>query len=251
MFLRTKSIYAIIEKPFPKNCLMLFLSMKYKRTFPFFGRLLFVIFLATMLPVFLRAADVLPPLTAAYLNSAATKYGISAKKRLKEWENLLKNAQNRPETEKLQIVNDFFNRIRYVSDQEHCGVTDYWATPAEMLASNGGDCEDYAIAKYFTLVALNVDPDKLKITYVKARVNNKTIAHMVLTYYARPNSIPLVLDSLNRQIKPASQRPDLTPVYAFNGDGLWIIKSRNLGRVGGSSKIRFWREMQNRMGKEF
>ena len=230
---------------------MLLLSLKYKQTFFFFGRLLFVIFLATLLPVFLRAADVLPPLTNTYLNSAATKYGIGAKKRLKEWEKLLKNNLNRPETEKLQIVNDFFNRIRYVSDQEHWGMVDYWATPAEMLASNGCDCEDYATAKYITLVALNVDPDKLKITYVKARINNTTIAHMVLTYYGRPDSIPLVLDSLNHQIKPASQRPDLTPVYAFNGDGLWIIKSRNLGRVGGSSKIRFWREMQNRMGKEF
>ena len=230
---------------------MLFLFSKYKQLSLFCGRLFFVAFLATVLPFLLHATDVLPPLTESYLGSAAQKYGISAKTRLQEWGKLIRESRNRTEAEKLRLVNDFFNRIHYVSDQEHWGKSDYWATPAEMLASNGGDCEDYAIAKYFTLVDLNVNPDKLKITYVKARINNKTIPHMVLTYYEQPGSVPLVLDSLNRQIKPASQRPDLTPVYAFNGDGLWIIKSRNLGRVGGSSKIRFWRDMQNRMGKEF
>lgn len=197
------------------------------------------------------AADVLPPLTNAYLNSAAAKYGISAKKRLQDWDKLIKQNQSKSEPEKLRLVNDFFNRIRYVSDLEHWGVEDFWATPAELLASNGGDCEDYAIAKYFTLVAMHVDPNKLKITYVKARVNNKMIAHMVLTYYTQPNAVPLVLDSLNKQIRPATQRPDLTPVYAFNGDGLWIVKSRTENRVGGSGKIRFWNEMKSRMGKEF
>ena len=230
---------------------MLFSPSKYKQTSQFFGRLLFVILLTIILPLLPHAADVLPPLTDAYINSAATKYGISAKRRLQEWDKLIKQNQSKSEPEKLRLVNDFFNRIRYVSDLEHWGVEDFWATPAELLASNGGDCEDYAIAKYFTLVAMHVDPNKLKITYVKARVNNKMIAHMVLTYYTQPNAVPLVLDSLNKQIRPATQRPDLTPVYAFNGDGLWIVKSRSEKRVGGSGKIRFWNEMKSRMGKEF
>ena len=230
---------------------MLFSPSKYKQTSQFFGRLLFVILLTIIFPLLPHAADVLPPLTDAYINSAATKYGISAKRRLQEWDKLIKQNQSKSEPEKLRLVNDFFNRIRYVSDLEHWGVEDFWATPAELLASNGGDCEDYAIAKYFTLVAMHVDPNKLKITYVKARVNNKMIAHMVLTYYTQPNAVPLVLDSLNKQIRPATQRPDLTPVYAFNGDGLWIVKSRTENRVGGSGKIRFWNEMKSRMGKEF
>ena len=230
---------------------MLFSPSKYKQTSQFFGRLLFVILLTIILPLLPHAADVLPPLTDAYINSAATKYGISAKRRLQEWDKLIKQNQSKSEPEKLRLVNDFFNRIRYVSDLEHWGVEDFWATPAELLASNGGDCEDYAIAKYFTLVAMHVDPNKLKITYGKARVNNKMIAHMVLTYYTQPNAVPLVLDSLNKQIRPATQRPDLTPVYAFNGDGLWIVKSRTENRVGGSGKIRFWNEMKSRMGKEF
>ena len=138
---------------------MLFSPSKYKQTSQFFGRLLFVILLTIILPLLPHAADVLPPLTDAYINSAATKYGISAKRRLQEWDKLIKQNQSKSEPEKLRLVNDFFNRIRYVSDLEHWGVEDFWATPAELLASNGGDCEDYAIAKYFTLVAMHVDPN--------------------------------------------------------------------------------------------
>jgi predicted transglutaminase-like cysteine proteinase len=123
-----------------------------------------------------------------------------------------------------------------------------------MLASNGGDCEDFSIAKYFSLVALGVSIDKLRITYVKARdYNPVSQAHMVLTYYATPGVMPLVLDNLIPEIKPASQRPDLTPVYSFNGDGLWLAKARGDGKAvkGGSGNISLWRGLIARMGKEF
>ena len=199
------------------------------------------------LPLFLRAADVLPDFTEKYFAAAEKKYGINAKKRIQAWAKLISDNRNKPEMEKLRLVNDFFNKTPYLSDQKHWKKKDYWATPAEMLATNGADCEDYAIAKYFTLVALGVDNSKLKITYVRAISE----AHMVLTYYSTPNTIPLVLDNLIPHIKSATQRPDLKPIYAFNGDGMWLIKSNKLGRVGGSGNIRFWREMKNRMGKEF
>ena len=123
---------------------------------------------------------------------------------------------------------------------------DYWATPLEMLSIGGGDCEDYSIAKYFTLKELGVDEDKLRITYVKAKELNQ--AHMVLTYFETKRSIPLVLDNLIIEIKPASQRPDLTPVYSFNGTGLWLAKSRGEGqRVGESSRLSLWQDLENRM----
>ena len=223
----------------------------YKRVFHFFGYFSCII-LAIILPLSSLASDRISlPFSNIYLNRAAARYGISAKRRLKNWATLLKNNRNRPEEEKLQIVNRFFNKIPYVSDYEHWNQPDYWATPAEMLASYGGDCEDYAIAKYFTLVTLNVDPNKLKITYVMARTDHTILTHMVLAYYPRPQAIPLVLDNLIKQILPANKRSDLTPVYAFNGEGLWTSKPQNSQRVGSSGKIRFWQEMRNRIGKEF
>ncbi len=213
----------------------------------FLFRVIYTLLLLIALPLFLRAADVLPDFTEKYFTAAEKKYGTNAKKRIQSWSKLISENRSKPEMDKLRLVNDFFNKVPYLSDQKHWKKKDYWATPAEMLATNGADCEDYAIAKYFTLVALGVDNNKLKITYVRAISE----AHMVLTYYTTPNAIPLVLDNLIPHIKSATQRPDLKPIYAFNGDGMWLVKSNKLGRVGESGNIRFWKEMKSRMGKEF
>jgi len=210
---------------------------------------------ALSVQVFLPWAQEAQPiqLSESTLAGAARKYGPTARLRLSAWVRLMAENTTKSEPDKLLVVNAFFNQIRWISDPEHWSKTDYWATPTEMLASNGGDCEDFAIAKYFTLLAIGVNIDKLKITYVKARDPNPiNQAHMVLTYYQRPDSIPLVLDNLIPDIKPASERPDLTPVYAFNGDGLWLAKERSLGRVAsGPGNITLWREMNSRIGKEF
>ena len=186
--------------------------------------------------------------------SAERKYGPIARKRLEDWQALMASGRNKPEAEKLKLVNDFFNQVPWISDPEHWSKTDYWATPSEMLASNGGDCEDFAIAKYFTLVAIGVPDDKLKITYVKTRDPNPiNQSHMVLAYYSTPTAVPMVLDNLIPQIKSGAQRADLTPVYSFNGSGLWLAKERGAGKqvAGGSSNIAFWRELTARMGTEF
>lgn len=214
--------------------------------------LAFFLALSGALPVYSQNTGI--SLSARVLASAERKYGPAAKKRLEDWQRLIATSRNKPESEKLALVNDFFNRVPFISDIEHWGINDYWATPVEMLASNGGDCEDYSIGKYFTLLAIGVAMDKLKITYVKARTPNPiNQAHMVLTYYPTPAAEPLVLDNLLPEIKPAGQRPDLTPVYAFNGAGLWLAKERGEGKAvtGGSNNIGFWRDLNARMGKEF
>lgn len=187
------------------------------------------------------------------LSAAEAKYGLPARKRLTAWIDLMAANKQKSEQEKLALVNDFFNQLLFVSDLDHWGVRDYWATPLEMLGTGGGDCEDYSISKYFTLLALGVPIDKLKITYVKATgYGLQNAAHMVLTYYPTPSAMPVVLDNLDPEIKPADQRRDLTPVYSFNGDGLWLAKERGTGKkVGGGNKISLWRDMMVRMGKEF
>lgn len=188
------------------------------------------------------------------LSSAEKKYGMPARIRIEKWQQLLDSTRSKSESSKLAITNDFFNQVPFVSDEEHWGKNDYWATPIEMLASNGGDCEDFSIAKYFTLLNLGIPIEKLKITYVKTRSQNPVNqSHMVLTYYSTPDSIPLVLDNLIPEIKPADQRMDLTPVYSFNGAGLWLAKERGEGKrvSGGSNNIGLWRDLMNRMGREF
>lgn len=129
---------------------------------------------------------------------------------------------DRDDPTKLKTINDFFNRhILYREDQETWGQLDYWASPLELLAKGQGDCEDYAIAKYFSLIASGVSGVKMRMVYVRAQVGVSVQAHMVLAYYPAPNAEPLILDNLITDIRPASRRPDLVPVFSFSAEGLW------------------------------
>lgn len=179
------------------------------------------------------------------------RFGEQAYERVLAWQRLALDNQALSQAEKLSTVNSFFNQIPFVSDMEHWGREDYWATPLELLATNGGDCEDYSIAKYFTLRKLGIPDEQLKITYVKAVQLNQ--AHMVLAYYPEPGAEPLILDNLINEIRPASQRPDLIPVYSFNGEGLWLTKlsSQEGKRIGDASKLKNWQESMTRHNRLF
>lgn len=114
--------------------------------------------------------------------------------------------------------------VDYAPDLERCGARDCWQTPAETLASGRGDCEDYAIAKYFSLLAVGMPVAKLRLVYVRAQIGGPSgvvQAHMVLAYYATPGAEPMILDNLITDVRPASRRPDLVPVFSFNSEGLW------------------------------
>jgi len=180
------------------------------------------------------------------LDKTEAKYGQEARARLIAWEDLIIREAHQPDLEKLVLVNDFFNRLEFVDDILHWGEKDYWATPIEFIGSRGGDCEDFSIAKYFTLKAMGIDEEKLNLTYVKAI--NYNVSHMVLTYLTAPGAEPLVLDNLVGEIKPASERTDLLPIYSFNGKGLWLARQRGQGRLTGSSiGLQRWQELIQRM----
>jgi len=188
-------------------------------------------------------ADVLG-LSEKLLSKISETYGEAAKDRLLNWQAVvLYDGLELNEKEKLETVNTFFNQnARFVNDIDHWKTEDYWATPVEFLSTNGGDCEDFSIAKYFTLKEMGVPVEKMRIMYVKAVELNQ--AHMVLTYYPTPDAEPVILDNLINEIKLASSRTDLVPVYSFNADGLWISKERGKGRrVGNSDRIKLWRDL--------
>jgi predicted transglutaminase-like cysteine proteinase len=135
---------------------------------------------------------------------------------------MLAGLAGQPEPARLAAVNDFFNRrIAWAPDTEVWGLPDYWASPLEALAQGRGDCEDYVIAKYFSLLAADVPLARLRLVYVRAQVGETLLPHMVLAWYAAPDAEPLILDNLAAEIRPASRRPDLVPVFSFNAQGLW------------------------------
>jgi len=176
------------------------------------------------------------------------RFGTDARKRLLAWQNLIQTAEGSDRV-KLEKVNRFMNTMPFIDDAIHWGQDDYWATPMEFIASNGGDCEDFAIAKFFTLIKLGIPEDRLTLTYVKALRLNQ--AHMVLTYYPAPGAEPLVLDNLVGAILPSSQRTDLLPVYSMNGSGLWLAKQRGKGQlIGGSDRLKRWNDLLDRMSDE-
>lgn len=185
------------------------------------------------------------------LKQVKERFGDDASERILAWQRLVRENQTLSKDEKLIRVNRFFNQVRFISDQEHWNREDYWATPLEMLATNGADCEDYSIAKYFTLRELGIADEQLKITYVKALQLNQ--AHMVLAYYPEPGAEPLILDNLINDILPASERPDLAPVYSFNGEGLWLSKlsSQEGKRIGEASKLKSWQDNITRHNRLF
>ena len=111
-------------------------------------------------------------------------------------------------------MNSFINRILPAHDISTSSSIDYWSTPKEFLLQGHGDCEDYAIAKYFTLLELGVKKESLYLAIVNVKASAGT--HMVLLYVENKNSSPLVLDNLSFRVLPFSKRDDLTPVVAFN-----------------------------------
>jgi len=181
------------------------------------------------------------------VQQAADKWGKDAAVRLTAWENLIRSDKSTSDREKLEKVNTFMNKIPYGEDIDVWGAEDYWATPIEFLGVGAGDCEDYAIAKYFTLKAMGIPETKLRITYVKALRLDKT--HMVLTYAGKPGDEPLVLDNLDKTIKPASERRDLVPIFSFNGAELWMAQQRGQGESVNSSRLKPWRNLLKRMSE--
>ncbi|GEA09387.1 sulfate adenylyltransferase [Alteromonas sp. KUL42] len=183
------------------------------------------------------------------LNNVNTKYGKKAKRKVEDWSEVIRRLYSKSTEDQLYEVNNFFNEIPYYSDKEHWGKSDYWATPVEMLGTNGGDCEDYVIAKYFSLRALGIPDSKLRMMFVTALQQNQ--AHMVLAYYPAPNAIPLILDNINPRILPASKRPDLRPVYSFNGEGLYKAKAQGRGTKLGNSRHKMWDDLTSRIERDF
>lgn len=176
------------------------------------------------------------------------KYGVKAKKRVELWDNMLQKSKDEKILKKLKNVNDFFNKIRYKTDPKHWKRKDYWATPYEFLGTAAGDCEDYAIAKYYSLRKLGVPESKLRITYVIYKKRNTRFdqAHMVLTYYHKKGATPIVLDNINKKLKLATKRKDLKPVYSFNASGLWQAKNKGSVKIG-KNNLKAWKSMMNRI----
>lgn len=185
------------------------------------------------------------------LSRLKNSYSEQAHRRGLTLNKLVNNLQGADVQLQIQEINRFFNQFQYREDIDQWNEKDYWMTPEEFLGTQQGDCEDFVIAKYFALRKLGVPDKRLYLTYVKALKQN--VAHMVLSYFETPGSIPQILDNYNPQILKGNDRKDLLPVYSFNAESLFLTNaSAGLGRSLPTDKIKNskWKKLLAEIRKE-
>jgi len=187
------------------------------------------------------------------MTQAAQRTGPQALQGVRALQPLLQGLAESDDAARLDAVNRFFNgRIVFRDDLQVWHTEDYWASPLETLQQGAGDCEDFAIAKYFSLMASGVAASQLRLVYVRLQsggAGGPSQAHMVLAYYPRANAEPLILDNLVTEIRSASRRPDLTPVFSFNSEGLW--QGNGGPRMGDAAeRLSRWREVMRKARAE-
>lgn len=184
------------------------------------------------------------------LQGIQQKYGDAALARAKAWEALINDYHHVGELKKLRIVTNFFNQLKASPDEVVWKSRNYWASPLEFLAKGQGDCEDFAIAKYFTLYWLGVAPEKLYFVFVRSKKLSQP--HMILAYYETPDADPLILDSQTAWILYASERTDLLPVYSFTDSNVWVnLKNGKKAKVMESKHFPLWENLLKKIEKEF
>lgn len=183
---------------------------------------------------------------------ARARYGDTGLHRVSEWQALLAALNNQPVEIKLTMVNDFFNqKTQWTTDSALFGQPDYWASPLETLALKAGDCEDFTIAKYITLLSSGIDARSLRLVYVKAnRPGLAPQAHMVLAWYSAAQVDPLILDNINPNVVRASERGDLTPIFSFNHKDLWLGAGNRDVRANPQQRMARWQRVLEKIRAE-
>ena len=143
-----------------------------------------------------------------------------------QWRELLKQAKNAPETQKLRLINGFFNHWRPMDDAAAWNVPEYWAAPGEFIRNRGGDCEDYAIAKYFALRYLGFPPERLRLTTIRqVSADGKPVPLLHAVLVAQSAGNWFVLDNNARpriSIMPHTQyKGRFVPLFSMNELGAW------------------------------
>jgi predicted transglutaminase-like cysteine proteinase len=133
------------------------------------------------------------------------------------WQNFVAELSTLPLKDRIARVNDTFNRVTYVSATANWHNPGYWETPFEFLAK-GGQCQDYAIAKYLALLDSGVPEEQMR--FVVLRYIARGLDHAVTV--VNVGGEEMVLDNLAAEIKPADENEGYAPYYALNDRGWWL-----------------------------
>ena len=118
-------------------------------------------------------------------------------------------------------VNESVNQTPYLDDEENYGQEDYWATPKEFNAKGRGDCEDYAITKYFSLRKAGIPANRMVLSVIEIDDGDST--HMVLLVRYKET---FVLDNIVERVTPIKEYLDFELLYNFNENHVYIAGMR-------------------------
>jgi predicted transglutaminase-like cysteine proteinase len=141
------------------------------------------------------------------------------------WTAFLDSLRAMSPREQMQAVNQWANARPYVEDIVNWGVADYWETPGQFLA-RGGDCEDYAIFKYFSLIRLGFSPDDLRVVVV----NDTSLKAFHAVLAVRADGETWLLDSQIAEVEPLAAAVQYAPIYSLNERGWWMHSTPKISR---------------------
>ncbi|MBC8238572.1 MAG: transglutaminase-like cysteine peptidase [Helicobacteraceae bacterium] len=183
----------------------------------------------------LLAANGYPHFTTKDFINLEKKSGRIAKNRAMDYQQKVESLKPYDQTKQLNILNNYLNQLLPQYDAVMQKQEDYWASPKEFLQTGYGDCEDYVIIKYFSLLKLGFDKDRLYLTTVHELYTGGY--HMVLSYFKKGVKSPLILDNLSFRILELSKRNDIKADTFINANGVFKIdKNFKLKKIARASK---------------
>jgi predicted transglutaminase-like cysteine proteinase len=136
---------------------------------------------------------------------------------LRNWLAYLETLKTLPLREQLIRVNRYANAKEYVLDIDNYQLEDYWAIAREFLY-NGGDCEDYAITKLFSLLWLGIPEEQLRLVVLQD--TNLRIPHAVLAVDLGDDIA--ILDNQIQEVVSHRAIIHYVPVYSINQQAWWL-----------------------------
>lgn len=130
----------------------------------------------------------------------------------------LRHYSQLPTSLQIMQINTDINQTPYVSDQTRYGRSDIWTEPADFV-QNGGDCEDYALAKYNLLAQLGFPSENMFLLGVMQK--NSTQAHACLGIDRTDGSFLILDNTVDHPIQDQEYAKKYHLVYAVNKHGLW------------------------------
>ncbi|MEM7749497.1 MAG: transglutaminase-like cysteine peptidase [Pseudomonadota bacterium] len=115
---------------------------------------------------------------------------------------------------KLQAVNSYAHRVAdYTTDSANYRSHDYWATPTEFL-QGVGDCEDFAIFKYESLLRLGFAQEDVRLVIVKD--DRRKLFHAVVAVQVSGRTY--IMDSLRNQVVTDDHMLKYRPLRSYSGN---------------------------------